>query len=133
MRTVSSPFLRRVLMLDAIASGATGLLLAFGAGLLAPITGIDPAIAGPAGWFLIPYAALVAWLASRPTQAAPLVWTVVAVNILWVVESVGVLALGYLSPNALGIAFVIAQAVVVGVFAELQIVGLKKARSAALA
>ena len=130
MQTVSSPFLRRVLMLDAIASGATGLLLAFGAGLLAPITGIDPAIAGPAGWFLIPYAALVA---SRPTQAAPLVWTVVAVNILWVVESVGVLALGYLSPNALGIAFVIAQAVVVGVFAELQIVGLKKARSAALA
>lgn len=133
MQTVSSPFMRRVLMLDAIASGATGLLLAFGAGVLAPITGIDPAIAGPAGWFLIPYAGLVAWLASRPAQPAPLVWAVVGVNVLWVIESLGVLALGWLAPNALGVAFVIAQAVVVGVFAELQIVGLKKARSAAAA
>lgn len=133
MHTVSSPFLRRVLMLDAIASGATGLLLAFGAGALAPITGIDPAVAGPAGYFLIPYAGLVAWLAGRPAQPVPLVWAVVIVNLVWVVESLGVLALGWLAPNALGMAFVIAQAVVVGVFAELQIVGLKKARATAAA
>ncbi|HYD43976.1 MAG TPA: hypothetical protein VEA79_01780 [Phenylobacterium sp.] len=133
MQTVSSPFLRRVLLLDAIASGATGLLLAFGAAMLAPITGIDPSVAGPAGYFLIPYAGLVAWLASRPAQPVPLVWAVVAVNILWVVESLGVLALGYLSPNVLGLVFVIAQAVVVGVFAELQILGLKKARASAAA
>ena len=128
MRTVSSPFLRNVLMLDAVASGATGLLLAFGAGILAPLTGIDPAIAQPAGVFLIPYAALVAWLATRPAQAVPLVWTVVLVNLAWVVESVG--ALGWLTPNALGVAFVIAQAAVVGAFAGLQMVGLKRAGGA---
>lgn len=113
-------------MLDAVASGATGLLLVFGAGILAPLTGIDPAIAQPAGVFLIPYAALVAWLASRPAQAVPLVWTVVLVNLAWVVESLGVLALGWLTPNALGVAFVLAQAAVVGPFAALQIVGLKR-------
>ena len=50
---------------------------------------------------------------------------------LWVAGSVGLLLGGFVAPTVLGYAFVIFQAVVVGVFAELQVMGLR--RSAATA
>ena len=129
--TDNTLFLRRVLGLDAIASGATGLLLAFGSDLLADLLKLDPGVTRPAGLFLIGWALAVAALALRPRPARPLVMAVIAVNVLWTVESLLTLTLGWLEPNALGAAFVIAQAAVVAGFAGLQLFALKPARRAA--
>jgi hypothetical protein len=129
--TMSNLFLRRVLGADALASGATGLLMAAAAQPLAGLTGLPVGLTQPAGLFLIGYAAAVAWLAARPQPPRGLVWTVVALNLIWAVESVMLPLLGWISPTPLGLAFVIGQAVVVAVFAELQFIGLRRTRAAA--
>jgi hypothetical protein len=126
-RFKASLFLRRVLLLDAIASGATGLLLLLGANLLTPWLGLDVTLMQVAGAILLPYAAGVGYLATRPEIARQAVWAVVAINALWVVDSVVLLIGGWAEPTMLGILFVAAQAAVVGLFAELQIIGLKRA------
>ena len=51
---------------------------------------------------------------------------IIAINALWVAGSVLLLVSGTIAPTWLGYGFVIAQAIVVGVFAELQYFGLKK-------
>lgn len=126
--TASPLFLRRVLGLDAVASGATGLLLAFGSGPLADLLKLDPGLTRPAGLFLVGWALAVAALAFQTRPARPLVMAVIAINVLWAIESVLTLALGWLEPNALGVAFVIAQTAAVAGFAGLQLFALKPAR-----
>jgi CHASE2 domain-containing sensor protein len=128
--TASTLFLRRVLGLDAVASGGVGLLMGFGPALLADLLQLDPGVTRPAGLFLIGWALAVAALALRPSPAKPLVLAVIAVNILWVIESGLSLALGWVQPNALGVAFVVAQAAAVAGFAGLQLYALRPAQRA---
>jgi hypothetical protein len=123
-----SPF-RRALLLDAVASGATALLLVLAARLLADLLGLPTALLRYAGVILVPFVAFVAWVATRPAVLPPAVWTIIICNALWVVASVGLLVGNWVDPTALGYAFVIAQAVVVGLFAELQVVGLRNVRT----
>lgn len=131
MTAIASPlFLRRVLGLDAVASGATGLLMAAGSGFLADLLRLDAAVTRPAGLFLIAYAAAVAALALKARPARPLVLAVIAVNLLWTIESLMVLIMGWLQPNLVGAAFVIAQAAVVAAFAGLQLFAVRPARRA---
>lgn len=132
MTTANTPlFLRRVLGLDAVASGATGLLLAFGSGPLQDLLGLNAAVTQPAGLFLVAWALGVAALALQVRPSRPLVMAVIAVNALWAVESVMTLMLGWLQPNMLGVAFVIAQAAVVAGFAALQAFAVRGVRQAA--
>jgi hypothetical protein len=121
-----TPFLRNVLLLDAAASGATGLLLIAGAGLLDGLLGLPVALMREAGLILVPYVAFVAWVGTRETIARGAVWAIVAANALWAIASVGLLVSGWVAPTALGYAFVIAQAVVVALLGELQYAGLKR-------
>lgn len=122
----TSTFLRRVLMLDAVASGAMALLLVLAAGPLTELLGLPQALMRIAGAVLLPYSAFVAWLAMREAPSRPLVWAVVAANALWAVDSVLILLLGWIAPTTLGILFVAGQAMVVLVFAELQYLGLRR-------
>ena len=132
MTTTATPlFLRRVLGLDAAASGAVGLLLTFGSGLLADLLKLDPGVARPAGLFLIGWSLGVTALALQTRPARLLVLAVIAINLVWTVESVLSLTLGWLQPNALGVAFVIAQALAVAGFAGLQIFALRPVSRAA--
>ncbi len=116
-----TPFLRFAQLGDAAASGATGLLLAAGAGSLASLLGLPEGLLRAAGLVLLPYAAFVAWAGTRdggvPRNA---VRAVVAVNLLWALDSALLLALGPVTPNGLGVAFVLAQALAVLGFAGLQ-------------
>lgn len=86
-----------------------------------------------AGLVLLPWAALLAWLSAKPALPAASVWAVIGINLLWVIESAALLLLGWVQPNMLGTAFVIAQAVVVVIFAELQFLALRPARQGGLA
>lgn len=120
-----SPFLRYALLADALASGATGLLAFAGAGVLADLLGLPTALLRYAGLVLLPYAAFLIWLGTRSSIAPRTVWAVVAVNALWAIDSVVLLASGWVTPTALGIGFVLFQAVVVAGFAAAQAYGLR--------
>jgi hypothetical protein len=121
-----SVFLRRSLILDAAASGATAALMLAGAGLLESWLGLPAALMRAAGWVLVPYVAFVGYLATRETLTPAAVWTVIAANALWAAASVALLLSGWIAPTALGYAFVIAQAAVVAAFGELQYVGMRR-------
>jgi hypothetical protein len=56
---------------------------------------------------------------------------VIALNAIWVVESIALFWMESIDPNLFGYAFVIAQAIVVGIFAELEYLGLRKASGVA--
>ena len=124
-------FLRYALLADAVASGATGLLMIAGADLLTGLLGLPVALMRESGLLLVPYVALVAFVGTRETISGRAVQAVIALNVLWVVGSIGLLTSGWVAPTALGYAFVIAQAVAVGVFAELQFVGLRRSQATA--
>lgn len=122
----ASPFLRRVLLADAIVSGATGLLLFLGATLLAEMLQLPASLLRPAGLFLLPYGALVAFIATRDTPPRTAVWAIIVANALWALDSLVLLVSGWVAPNGVGYAFVIAQAIIVAAFAETQYLGLRQ-------
>lgn len=133
MTAVRSPLLRTVIAVDAAACGLMGAAFAFDAGWLAEPLGLSPALMQPVGLFLLPYALLLAWLASRPALPRPVVWTLVGFNIVWAAESIGLVALGWAQPTTLGLAVVVGQALAALVVAELQYLALRRARQAATA
>ena len=125
-----SPLLRRALQLDALASGATGLLLALAAQPLSGLLGLPMVLLMVAGIVLLPFALVLAWMANGDPLSRAGVWVVIAANLLWVVESLLLLLSGWVQPTVAGCVFVIGQALAVGVLAELEFFGLR--RSAAL-
>lgn len=133
MTAIRSRFLRTVIALDAAACGAMGAVLALGAGDLAGPLGLSPALLQPVGLFLLPYALGLAWLASRAALPRGVVWTLVGVNALWAVESLALVALGWVQPTTLGLTVLIGQAAAALVVADLQFLCLRRARREALA
>lgn len=125
-----SLLLRRAILADAVFSGASALLLSFGGGALAPLLNLPEALLRETGLFLIAYAALVGWLGTRQSMLKMLVWIVVAGNAAWALASIALLFSGSVAPNLLGEAAVAMQAIAVGVFAELQYVGLRRSGAA---
>ncbi|UGV27455.1 hypothetical protein E0H22_18265 [Rhodopseudomonas boonkerdii] len=128
-----SLLLRRAIQIDAVVSGAMALLLTFAAGMLAPLLQLPEALLLESGLFLIAYVALIGWLGLRATMPRLLVLAVIIGNAAWTLGSIGLLFSGAVSPNLLGQLFIAAQAIAVGVFAELQFVGLRKSSTAQVA
>ncbi len=123
-------FLSRVLLVDAVATGATAILLVLGAEFLQPLLQLPVALLRGAGLFLLPFVACVAAL-SRMAQVPPRAMAaVVAINVAWVVASVWLVVGGPFQPSVLGTAFVLMQAAVVAIFADLGWFGLRAARRA---
>ena len=125
-----SLFLRRAILADAIFSGASAVLLTFGAGVLAPLLNLPEALLRETGLFLIAYAALAGWLGTRPSMPRALVLIVIAGNAAWTIASIALLFSGAVTPNLSGQAFVAIQAIAVGALAELQYIGLRKSGGA---
>ncbi len=120
-----SPFLRNALLIDAVASGGTGLLMIAGAGLLEGLLGLPAALLRGAGLVLVPYVAFVVWTGTREPISGAAVWAIIVANAAWAVASVFLL-IGSLTPTLLGTIFVIGQALVVALLGELQYVGLRR-------
>src|SRR5258708_20184173 len=125
-----SVFLRRAILADAVFSGVSALLLAFGAGALVPGLDLPEALLRETGLFLIAYAALVGWLGTRQSMPKALVGIVIAGNAAWTIASIRLLFSGAVNPNLLGEVFVATQAIVVGALAELQYIGLRRSGGA---
>ena len=122
----SPTFLRRALILDALASGATSLLMIAGAGLVEGLLGLPAALLRGAGLVLVPYVAFVIYAGTRDAISRSAVWTIIVANVAWAAASALLLVSGWVAPTALGYAFVIAQAVVVALLGELQYMGLRR-------
>ena len=123
-----SLFLRRVLLFDAMTCLVTGTVMLIASGTVERLLAIPAPVSTVLGVVLIAFGTAVAWTGTRRDLIRPAVWAIVALNALWAVESVLVLAFGWLEPNATGSALIIAQAVAVAVIAELQFLGLRRAR-----
>lgn len=124
----SPAFLRRVLALDSASCAMIGLLLCLGAGPLSGLFGLGERLLFGAGLLLLPLAAFIAWLASRPSPPSPLVWLVIAGNAAWTAESFLLIESEAARITALGTAFVAIQAVAVLGLALLEYIGLRKLR-----
>ena len=125
-----SPFLRRALQIDALFSGVSALLLVFGAGLLAPLTNLPEGFLRNTGLVLVVFVLGVGYLASRHVMSKGAVVAVIAINAVWTIGSIALLVSGWLSPNLLGQLFIVMQAIAVGVFAELEFIGLRRSADA---
>lgn len=125
MSIVITPFLRRVLQLDAATSGVAAALCILGASFLAPLTGLPERLLFWAGVILVPFVLLLLAVARRTAAPRMLVVDIAALNGLWVAASLGLLASGLLEPNTLGVLFVLAQAIAVACFTALQFAGLR--------
>ena len=127
----SSAFLRRVLALDSASCAMIGLLLCLGAAPLSGLFGLGERLLLGAGLLLLPLAAFIAWLASRPAPPSPLVWLVIVGNVAWTAESFLLISTQGDRITALGTAFVAGQALAVLGLALLEYVGLRRMRAAA--
>lgn len=133
MSITVTPFLRNALFADALVSGAAGILMILGAPLLSPLLELPAELLFWAGLALVPFVAMLVVIARRAMVSKLVMIDIIAINVLWVVASFGLLLSGMVAPNALGIAFVVAQALAVAVFAELQFIGIRRATAAVAA
>ncbi|HEV2556566.1 MAG TPA: hypothetical protein VGV17_22680 [Bosea sp. (in: a-proteobacteria)] len=109
----SSPLLRRALALDAAACAGMGALLSLAAGPLSGLFALPPDLLRGAGLLLLPCAALLGWLSRRPELPRLAVLSVIGVNLIWIADSLLLLAAGWFAPTGLGVAFVLVQAAAV--------------------
>jgi hypothetical protein len=122
-----SMFLRRVLIFDAAISGGTGLLMMLGAEAAQGALGIPAALLRWAGLALIPFAALLVYLATRERTPRGGVSTVIGLNAAWVAASVLLVVSGWVALTTLGTAFVLAQAAAVAGLSLVEHLGLRRA------
>lgn len=126
MQISVSPFLRNVLLLDALVSGTAAIALLGSAHILSPLLDIPQSLLFWAGAVLVPFVLMVLALSRRQSVSRTMLIEIIAINAVWVVASFGLLVSGLVTPNLLGIGFVGAQAIAVALFAELQYVGLRR-------
>lgn len=119
--------LRRALAADAIVSGALAFALIVAANPIAQLFGMTASLLSIVGLLLLPWTVWTGWLSRQKHPPRMQVWSVIGINTLWVIDSVILLMSGWVQPTALGTAFIIAQAVVVGVLAEAQYIGVRRA------
>lgn len=123
--------LRRALLLDAVASAGMGALLLVAPALLEAPLGLPATLLRTAGAVLLPFAALLAWVARRPRVPVRVAGALVAANVLWAVDSLLLPATGWIDATALGVAFVVGQGLIVAAFAGLEWAGLRRLARAA--
>jgi uncharacterized protein YjeT (DUF2065 family) len=128
-----SHFLRRALQADTIFSGVGAAMFSLGAGELAPLFDLPEALLRESGLFLVAYTALVGWMSTRQSLPRILVAIVIIGNAIWTLASIALLLSGDVTPNLLGEAVVVAQAIATGTLAELQYIGLRRSGGMALA
>lgn len=119
-------FLRTILLVDAFVTGSCGIAFAAGASALAAWFGLPEPLLRWSGVALIPFAGFLVWLARREAIPRGLALGIVSLNVLWAIDSVLLIALGWTAPTTIGIVFVLGQALIVAAFAELQYVGITR-------
>ena len=112
--------LRTALKLDAVVSGTNGAAYLVAAGPLGDVLGLEPVLLRILGAVLVAFAAALMLTATRVAVARPAVVAIVVANAAWAVAGIVVAIGGWVSPTTLGTVWIVAQALVVAGFAELQ-------------
>ena len=120
---------RQALGLDAAMTAANGAAYLVAAGPIGDLLGVSPALLRGLGAFFVAYAAVAAFLATRPEPPRPAVAVIAAGNAAYALASLVVLAAGWTSPTAVGGVWIAAQAVLVAGFAALQAAALRASAS----
>ena len=123
----SDRLLRRALQGNGIFSALCGLDVIIASALFAESLGIPGPLLLGVGLALLPYGAALWWVATRPTVDRRLALTATVLDGLWVLLSAGALWLGWLPLTNLGWWAVLIVGLAVLVFADLQILGLRRA------
>jgi hypothetical protein len=129
MSFMSAISIRHLLVADGLISGVAGMAMIAAARLAEPLLNIPEPLLRTAGVVLLPFAAMVLAFSRQVTRSK--VWTVVALNVAWVLASVVVVLGGIIEPTSLGLAVVLVQAAVVAALAELQFFRLRRVLAAA--
>jgi hypothetical protein len=133
MLITRTPFLKAALQLDAVVSGAAGLLFVAGGSTLSPWLGLPTVLMVYAGLVLVPFVAFVVVLSRQERIRRLLLVDLIAINAIWVAASVWLVVAGPVEPTVLGVAFVLMQAAAVALFAALQAAALGRAPAVATA
>jgi len=120
---------RSAILADATVSGAAGLLMLVAANPLGDLLDLPVMLLRIAGLIIVPYVGFLVFVATRSRIVTTSAWAVIGANLLWTAGSIIVLLSGHVDPNALGVVFVLVQAAVVALFAELQFLALHGERS----
>lgn len=123
-----SRLLRRVLVADAVICLIAAADLILLTGLARDLTGLPEGLLRGVGIALLVVAAAVFWLARRAQVPALAIKVLIALNLVWAVDSVVLLLSGWIAPTALGTGVVLAQAAVTFGIAGLQAAGLARSR-----
>ena len=124
-QTVRTDLLRFALRLDAAVTAVNAVAYLALFALLDGLLGVPAAVLIGAGAILLPFAAFVACIAAKPSRAA--VIGIIAVNVVWALDSFAVLAAGVWNPTVAGQVVIAVQAVGVLGLAALQAAGLRRA------
>ena len=115
--------LKSILILDAVTCAGIFLLSQIAAVSIAGLLGLPIIVVTLAGWICLASAGLMAFVAAQKLPSAALTKFIVIGNIGWVAASFAVLAAFAGQMTGVGVAFVIAQALAVLVFAFLEAKG----------
>jgi hypothetical protein len=121
--------LRLALKLDAAVTGVNGAAYLAAAPLVQDVLGLPAGALRGVGLFLLAFAVGVWFLGARSTISTGAASAIVAVNLLWAVDSVAVAVLGWGAPTTIGTVWIVLQAAVVGGFAALQWLGIRRSNS----
>jgi hypothetical protein len=125
--------LRIALRLDAVVTGSNAVAYLALAGPLGDLFGVPASALRAIGAFLAVFAIAV-WITARPAVISrPAAGTIAVANLLWAAGSVVALVADAWSPETVGAVWIALQAAVVAIFAELQLLGLRRAPTGAAA
>jgi hypothetical protein len=130
MQTLT-PFLRKALILDAAISTVAGIAMVGGADFVHGMLGLPSALLFWAGLAMIPFIATLVMVIRANAAPTGVIPAIVALNLAWVAASLYVAFGPTFAPTLLGQVFVCAQAAAVLLFAELQVMGLRRASATA--
>jgi hypothetical protein len=131
MSVPMTSYLKKVLIADAAISGAAAVAMMAGSTFLPTLLGLPAELLLWAGVALIPFVASLALIIRQNQVAMGVPVAIIAINIAWVIASLLVAFWPAFATTLFGKVFVVAQAATVALFAELQIIGLRRARAMA--
>ena len=115
------------LKLDAVVTAANGAAYLVAAAPLAELLGLSAPLLRIAGGGLLAFAAVVWLVASAARMSRPAPVTIIALNAAWAVGCIAAVLADLGTPTTVGAVWIVAQALVVAGFAELQLAGLRRA------
>jgi hypothetical protein len=127
-----TPFLKRVLLLDAASCLGMAAVLIAGDEALSRLFGVSELLLSGAAYMLIPVGLFIAWLGARSAAHAAVIGLVIVGNVIWTLESM-LVAFTTAGITGLGSLFVAGQGAAVLTLAILEFVGLQRSRRPAAA